>query len=500
MRKKNDKGVFDFFKDLEENKEIKTTIEKQNIRVIIGNPPYSAGAKSENDNNQNLSHPKLEKRVTEKYGQNSSSRASGKTTRDTLIQSIYMASELLKDRGVLGFVVNGGFIDSKSADGFRKCVAKDFAHLYVLNLRGNARTSGETFKKEGGKIFDSGSRATIAIIFFVKDASVRNSAIHYYDIGDYLKREEKLNRLSNFLDLDAIPFETIIPNNKGDWINQRDDDFDKLIPLKRDKKLQNPSVFDINSMGVTSGRDPWVYNFSKDALMQNVQKCMDTYNADLKRFNEVFREAFKSRAKGVKPSELYKQLNDQEITTDKTKIAWTDDLKNHLIKNTNLLESSEKRVRLSLYRPFNKQWLYWDKNWIHRQGQLPKIFPDESAQNVVINTGISKVFSALISSEIPCLDQAYPLYYYDDLGNRYNAISGYALNLFRRHYKDNTITEEEIFYYIYAILHHKGYLEKYKNSLAKEAPRIALSEDFKELYCTLTMRVEKCTQALNTKR
>ncbi len=139
-------------------------------------------------------------------------------------------------------------------------------------------------------------------------------------------------------------------------------------------------------------------------------------------------------------------------------------------------------VRLSLYRPFNKQWLYWDKDLINRRREFSKIFPDKSARNVVINTGISKVFSALISSEIPCHDLlAYPLYHYDDLGNRHYAISGYALNLFKRHYQDNSIVEEEIFYYIYAVLHHKGYLEKYKNSLAKEAPRIALSEDFKEL-------------------
>ncbi|GAA7735009.1 DEAD/DEAH box helicase [Helicobacter pylori] len=477
---KNDKGVFDFFKDLEENKEIKDTIEKQNIRVIIGNPPYSVGAKSQNDNNQNLSHKKLEKRVYEKYGKNSTAKNVGATTRDTLIQSIYMASELLKDKGVLGFVVNGGFIDSKSADGFRKCVAKEFAHLYVLNLRGNARTSGETFRKEGGKIFDSGSRATIAIIFFVKDTSVKNSAIHYYDIGDYLKREAKLNRLANFTNLDAIPFETITPNNKGDWINQRDDAFDKLIPLKRDKKRQNPSVFDINSNGVVSGRDPWVYNFSPDALRQNVQKCIDTYNADLKRFNAHFREAFKQRTKGVKSAELYKHLNDKEITTDKTKIAWTDDLKTNLIKNKNLQESHKDRIRLALYRPFNKQWLYWDKDWIQRQRES-KIFPDKDAQNVVINTTIRN-FSALVSDFIPDgHSNAYPLYYYDDLGNRHYAISGYALNLFRRHYEDNSIAEEEIFYYIYAILHHKGYLEKYKNSLTKEDPRIALSEDFKEL-------------------
>ncbi len=488
IEEKNDKGVFDLFKDLKENKEIKDTLADQNIRVIIGNPPYSAGAKSQNDNNQNLSHKKLEKRVKEKYGKNSTSINVGKTTRDTLIQSIYMASDLLKDRGVLGFVVNGGFIDSKSADGFRKCVAKEFAHLYVLNLRGNARTSGEERKKEGDGIFDSGSRATIAIIFFVKDTSVRDSTIHYYDIGDYLKREEKLNRLSNFTDLDAIKFETIIPNAKGDWINQREDGFDKLIPLKRDKKRQNPSVFDTNSGGVVSGRDPWVYSFSPDALMQNVQKCMDTYNADLKRFNAHFREAFKQRTKSVKSAELYKHLNDKEITTDKTKIAWSLALKQEFIKNKNLQESHKDRIRLAMYRPFNKQWLYFDKNLNEGQSQLPKIFPDKDAQNVVINTGVGngKNFSALVSGAIPDSHfigdaNAYPLYHYDDWGNRHDAISGYALNLFREHYKDNLITEEEIFYYIYAILHHKGYLEKYKNSLAKEDPRIGLSEDFKEL-------------------
>ncbi len=488
LEEKTNKGVFPFFYDLKENKEIKDTLADQNIRVIIGNPPYSAGAKSENDNNQNLSHPKLERLVYEKYGKNSTSRNVGQTTRDTLIQSIRMASDVVKDKGVIGFVVNGGFIDSKSADGFRKSVAQEFSHLYALNLRGNTRTSGETCKKEGGKIFDSGSRATIAIIFFVKDKSVPNNTIFYYEVEDYLKRDAKLNLLAGFENLESVPFKEITPNDKGDWINQRDDAFDKLIPLKRDKTLKNPSVFDINSLGVVSGRDPWVYNFSPKILTQSVQKCIDTYNADLKRFNARFREAFKQRTKGVKAAELYRQLNDKEITTDKTKIAWTDGLKNHLIKNKNLQESSMEHIRLALYRPFNKQWLYWDKDWIKRQGEFSKIFPDKDAQNVVINTGggNGKDFSALVSdfisdSSLISPTQAYPLYYYDDLGNRYNAISGYALNLFRRHYKDNSITEEEIFYYIYAILHHKGYLEKYKNSLAKEAPRIALSEDFKEL-------------------
>lgn len=488
LEEKSDKGVFPLFEDLKENQEIKTTLANKKIQVIIGNPPYSSGAKSENDNNQNLTHPKLEKWVYETYGKNSTAKV-GKTTRDALIQSIRMASDLLKDKGVLGFVVNGSFIDSKSADGFRKRVAKEFSRLYVLNLRGNARTSGEERKKQGDGIFDSGSRATVAIIFFVKDASVQNSAIHYYEVGDYLTREAKLNLLAGFENLDSVPFKEITPNDKGDWINQRNDDFEKLIPLKRDKKLKIfDTIFDLNSNGVISGRDSWVYNFSPNTLKQSVQNCIDTYNADLKRFNERFREAFKQRTKGVKKADRYKHLNDREITTDKTKIAWTDGLKNKLIRNENLPESGMERIRLALYRPFNKQWLYWDKDLIHRQGRFSKIFPDKSVRNVVINTGVGngKDFSALVSDFISDLglisrNQAYPLYYYDDLGNRYNAISGYALNLFRRHYKDNAIVEEEIFYYIYAIFHHKGYLEKYKNSLAKEAPRIALSEDFKEL-------------------
>ncbi|EMH04358.1 hypothetical protein HMPREF1407_00828 [Helicobacter pylori GAM244Ai] len=368
-------------------------------------------------------------------------------------------------------------------------MAKEFSHLYALNLRGNARTSGEERKKQGDGIFDSGSRATVAVIFFVKDKDAPNHTIFYYEVENYLKREAKLNLLANFENLDSVPFKEIIPNDKGDWINQRNDDFEKLIPLKRDKTLKIfNTIFDLNSGGVVSGRDPWVYNFSPNALRQSVQNCIDTYNADLKRFNERYRESFKQRTKDVKKADRYKHLNDKEITTDKTKIAWTDNLKNKLIRNENLPESGMERVRLALYRPFNKQWLYWDKNLNKRQYQLPKIFPDKGARNVVINTGVGngKDFSALVSDFISDLslispNQAYPLYYYDDLGNRYNAISGYALNLFRRHYQDDSIVEEEIFYYIYAIFHHKGYLEKYKNSLAKEAPRVALSEDFKEL-------------------
>lgn len=275
LEEKTNKGALPLYEDLKENKDIKDTLAGQNIRVIIGNPPYSAGAKSENDNNQNLSHPKLEKLVYEKYGKNSTAKNVGATTRDTLIQSIRMASDVIKDKGVLGFVVNGSFIDSKSADGFRKCVAKEFSHLYVLNLRGNARTSGEQRRKECDGIFDSGSRATVAIIFFVKDKDAPNHTIFYYEVEDYLKREAKLNLLAGFENLDFVPFSAITPNAKGDWINQRNDEFEKLIPLKRDPKLKIfDTIFDLNSNGVASGRDPWVYNFSPNILTQSVQNAL----------------------------------------------------------------------------------------------------------------------------------------------------------------------------------------------------------------------------------
>ncbi len=427
LEEKTNKGVIPGFEDLKENQEIKTTLAEKTIQVIIGNPPYSSGAKSENDNNQNLTHKKLEKWVSETYGKNSTAKV-GATTRDTLIHSIRMASDLLEDKGVLGFVVNGSFIDSKSADGFRKCVAQEFSHLYVLNLRGNARTSGEERKRQGDGIFDSGSRATVAVIFFVKDASVTNSAIHYYEVDDYLKREAKLNLLAGFENLDSVPFKEITPNDKGDWINQRNDGFEKLIPLKRDKTLKNDSIFDLNSGGVGSGRDPWVYNFSPNALKQSVKNCIDTYNADLKRFNERFREAFKQRTKGVKSDKLYKHLNDQEITTDQTKIAWVQNLKTQLIKGKKLDDFSQEKISVSLYRPFNKQYFYYERELVAWSFcSMKKIFPDKSARNVVINT-TTRNFCSLISDAIPDTHfigdaNAYPLYYYDDLGNRYKTLS-----------------------------------------------------------------------------
>lgn len=504
------------FPALNENKKIKSAIENQEIRVIVGNPPYSSGAESANDNNANISHPNLEIRVKETYGKESKTNF-GSTTRDSLIQAIRMASDKISEQGIISFVVNGSFIDSISADGFRKCIAKDFSNIYIFNLRGNSRTQfKEIAKKEGGNVFDT--RITIAIIFLIKDSQAKQNQIHYYDIGDYLSKEEKLLKIKELESAIHIPFRKIIPNKKGDWINQRGEDFEKLIPLKsQNENILNDEnargIFTINSNGLVTNRDSWAYNFSKQALKKNMQTCINTYNDNLAKFNQ---EEFLNQHKGIKKGDLYKYLTDKEITTDKSKIAWTRALKNDLINNIKSKDFTQENIRIVLYRPFTKQYLYYDKTWNEEQGKFHKIFPKKESKNIMILISGS---SSLIADSI--IDyhtfgdiQVYPLYYYeeDSLLNsqeqiKQEAIRDYALKLFQEKLKDTTITKKEIFYYIYAIFHHKGYLDKYKTELTKESPRIMISKDFKILSklgeelasLHLNMKMEKCIKTMNTK-
>ncbi len=480
------------FPALNENKKIKSAIENQEIRVIVGNPPYSSGAESQNDNNANISHPNLETRLKETYGKESKTNF-GKTTRDTLIQAIRMASDKISEQGIISFVVNGSFIDSTSADGFRKCIVKDFSDIYICNLRGNSRTQfKEIAKKEGGNVFDT--RITIAIIFLIKDSQAKQNQIHYYDIGDYLSKEEKLLKIKELESAIKIPFRKITPNKKGDWINQRGEDFEKLIPLKSQNDKQNilndenaRGIFTINSNGLVTNRDSWAYNFSKQDLKKNMQTCINTYNDNLSKFNQ---EEFLNQHKGIKKSDLYKYLTDKEITTDKSKIAWTRALKKDLINNIKNKDFTEENIRIAFYRPFTKQYLYYDKTWNEEQGKFHKIFPKKESKNIMILVSGS---SSLITDSIIDLHtfgdiQAYPLYYYEEdsllhpQGQiKQEAIRDYALKLFQEKLKDTTITKKEIFYYIYAIFHHNGYLDKYKTELAKESPRIMISKDFKIL-------------------
>lgn len=484
-RVKKDNTLFALeFKDLEANKHIKDLIANENIKVIIGNPPYSGGATSANDNNANISHPKLEAKIKHTYGKESTANLA-KNTRDTLIQAIRMSSDRLDRQGIIGFVVNGGFIDSSSADGFRKCVVKEFSEIYVLNLRGNARTQGEARQKEGEGIFDSGSRASVAIVFFVKDINAKKECqIHYYDIGDYLSREAKLQKIEDFKTLDNVPFMRIVPNQKGDWINQRGDDFDRLIPLKSEKKQQG--IFMINATGLVSGRDSWAYNFSKKTLRDSMQRCIDAYNEDLARFS---RDEFikKCEDKNLKKADYYKELSDKDISTDTTKIAWSRDLKKSFIENQRLADFDENKVRIAFYRPFAKTNLYFDDFWIEEQSKIKSLFPNKESENVLILTSLmaTKEFSAFIVNGLADLQtlsntSAFPLYFYQSNGQRECVISDYALSECEK-ILGVGVEKEEIFYYIYALFHHKGFVEKYKFELCKEAPRLSISKDFKAL-------------------
>ncbi|MBW5409318.1 restriction endonuclease, partial [Brachyspira hampsonii] len=244
---KND--VFDFA-ELKENKEIRRHILNEKINVILGNPPYFGGAKNQNDNNANIRHPILEEEIKNNYGKYSNAKLA-KNTRDTLVQSIYIASKRLEDKGIIGFITNGSFIDSVSADGIRKSLYEEFSNIYIINLRGNQRTSGELSRKEGGKIFDAGSRASIAIIFLIKDKSKKERNIYYYDIGDYLSREDKLYKLKEFKNINNINFINIVPNEKNDWINKRmnSEVWEKYIKLRKINNSDNYVIFNINGCG-----------------------------------------------------------------------------------------------------------------------------------------------------------------------------------------------------------------------------------------------------------
>ena len=389
-------------------------------------------------------------------------------------------NKIEQNGGVIGFILNGGFLDASSADGFRKCVAKDFSDIYVINLRGNARTSGETRKKEGDGIFDTGSRATVAICFFVRNPAYQGSAkIHYYAVEDYLSREQKLNILESFRTLAEIPFENITPNDKGDWLNQRNSDFETLIPFKNEEgapRQENP-LFMVNSLGLITNRDPWVYNFSKNTLQNSMATCIATYRADCAAFNQ---KAFEEKTRGTPNADKYKALTDQEITTDNTKISWTRSLKQKLIKQADIDDVDPQKIRTALYRPFVKTHVYFDKTWNENQHKLPHIFPEENSYNraILIGGNAARDFSVLMTDTLPDATKVFPLYYYHVDGRREDNISEKWLRVFQNALGAEGISKEDIFYYSYALFHHKTYTKTYANDLAKEAPRLPILRDF----------------------
>jgi predicted helicase len=467
------------------------------IRVIIGNPPYSIGQKSENDNNDNLSYTSLDNRIRATYAARSNATLS-KGLYDSYIRAIRWASDRLGDSGIIGFVTNAGWLEANTADGLRQCLAEEFSSIYIFHLRGNARTAGELRRKEKDNVFGSGSRAPIAISLLVKNPNAaQHGQIYWHDIGDYLSREEKLDKISTFVSIAGITesngWQTIQPDAHGDWLNQRNDDFSNFIALG-DKKSDAKKLFDNFSQGVLTSRDIWCYNASHNQVASNMMRMIAFYNQETAQFQNTFI--------GLDKKVLDTKV-DGFINTDSSQISWSRALKQELSKGRQF-SFAQTNLIASLYRPFSKQWLYYNRRFNEMVYQMPRIFPDATAENLVIcisNIGAKSGFSTILSNALVDFQtqfngQCFPLYLYDEpaqLNNdaslfatestrtRRDAITDAGLTHFQSAYPNETINKEDLFYYIYGLLHSPDYRERYADNLSKELPRIPrvnTAEDF----------------------
>jgi len=480
---------------LVDNSARRTRQKALDIRVIIGNPPYSVGQDSANDNNQNVAYPHLDSRIRASYSARSRAALS-KGLYDSYIRAIRWASDRIGTSGVIGFVTNAGFLEANTADGLRKCLADEFSSVYVFHLRGNARTAGELRRKEKDNIFGSGSRAPIAISLLVKNPhATQHGQIHYHDIGDYLGRDQKLARIADFHSISGIAeanlWQQIAPDAHGDWLGQRDDRFGAYIALG-DKKGGGTALFENYSQGVVTSRDAWCYNASKEALATNTSGMIEFYNREVDRFERF--------AVGLDRKERAREV-ESFVDSDSTKISWSVSLKQDLARGRRIAFDAQSIVP-ALYRPFARQWHYFDRQLNERVLQMPRIFPDAGAENRTISlTGLgeSAGFSCLMSDAVTNFhfiagSQCFPLYLYDDVVDeaaeapsqaglfhsarstaerqRRDAITDEGLAHFQSAYPGETISKEDLFYYVYGLLHSPDYRERYADNLSKELPRI----------------------------
>ncbi|GAA4035131.1 DEAD/DEAH box helicase [Arthrobacter methylotrophus] len=448
------------------------------IRVIIGNPPYSVGQTSGNDNNANLKYETLDGSIRSTYAELSTA-TNKNSLYDSYIRAIRWGSNrILKspDGGVLCYVSNGGYIDGNTADGLRKTLTSEFHDIYVYNLRGNQRTAGEQSRREGGKIFDSGSRNTVAILMLVKrPGAVEKSILHYRDIGDYIDRKEKL-AVVNSGQLGEIEWELISPTPDGDWINHRNTAFEACTPLG---SKYGSSIFDVYSAGLQTNRDAWVYSSSEEVLSSNVKRMMGHYNAEVERY---------LAAGSPTPVESF-------VSTDPTRISWARSLRNALRKGDQV-GYSRAAERKAAYRPFFKQHVYFAPLMNHERAQQPRFFPSLGIKNhgfYVVGVGNDKPFSSLAVDQIPDLSfwgsgQGYFFARYryptptsggllDELGadagwkQRIDNITDAALLEYHAAYGPE-VTKDDIFFYVYGILHSDEYKTKFAADLKKMLPRI----------------------------
>ena len=476
----NNKQSNIFSTELGENNARLAMLNRQDIRVIVGNPPYSVGQESANDDNQNDHYEELDARLAATYVQETVSSNKNKLY-DSYIRAYRWASDRIGNQGVIGFVTNAGWLDSSSADGMRKCMTEEFNSIYIYHLKGNQRTSGERSRQEGGKVFGEGSRAPVAIVFLVKNPKSSDyGKIYFHAVGDYLTREEKLAALKRDRSIAYTPMNVIVPDAHGDWFNQRDDSFSHFMRLDG-KKAKEPAIFKNFSLGVATGRDAWCYNFSKNKLSHNIQRLIDNYE--------------KARLKSLESENFV-------LTRNPTEISWNSNLEQRLKKNAKIKFENSALCK-SFYRPFIPSNLYFHVDLVARRYQLASIFPNNSIENLTIcSSGVDNLVIcinqnakdagqiALMTDHIADLHfngdtQCFPRWLPGeqakaaeetlDFGEPSVMPSGFspeALPHFQAAYSGKPITEDDLFYYIYGILHSEDYRTRYANNLMKELPRI----------------------------
>jgi predicted helicase len=443
---------------------------KLDIRVIVGNPPYSVGQRDDNDVAANVQYPGLDARLQATYVARSTGNP--RSLYDSYIRAIRWASDRIGSAGVIGYVTNAGYVDGKAADGLRKCLVEEFSSLYVLHLRGNQRTSGDTSRREGGKIFGSGSRAPIAILLLVKNPkAAEHGRIYFHDIGDYLTREEKLERIASFASISGVAsWQEVSPDTHGDWVKKRDDGFEKFVPLGDKAKLSAVTVFETYSSGVKTNRDSWAYNASRARVASNMRSMIVSYN-----------EAVAGRA--------------AFDVNDPAKIAWSWVLRGRHGKGQ-FGEFKAAAIAKAIYRPFVKTWMYYDQFFNENRYQMPRLFPDSGDGNIAIvvkQAWEGNGFPALVVNQVVDVQsaggtQCFPLYIYDEAEKeaatglfsgqpttgscRRDGITDACLGHFLLAYPGEAISKEDIFYYVYGLLHSPDYRARYADNLAKELPRV----------------------------
>jgi len=484
---------------LVDNSARRTRQKALDIRVVVGNPPYSVGQGSQNDNNQNVKYPGLDQRIAETYA--AKSRATLKNALyDSYVRAIRWASDRVGDRGIVGFVTNAGFLEANTADGLRKCLVDEFSSLYVFHLRGNQRTSGEVSRREGGKIFGSGSRAPVAISLLVKNPDTKERGqVFFRDVGDYLTREEKLDQVRTFGSIAGIAradgWVFIAPDEHGDWLKQRDEAFGKFL-VAGSKSGSEPALFGIFSNGVKTNRDAWAFNSSRSAVLSNMESTIEFYNSEVTRFGAAFA--------GVERSEREARV-DAFLNRDATRIAWDRPQKQGVVRGRKATFEPACVVP-SLYRPFSRQWLYFDPFFNNCVYQMPRIFPPGVQNRAIMvkqnwraNGQLSLMVDVIPEVQTDGGTQCFPLHSYDtdaqsheEQGGlfdsagphptgRRDAITDAGLAHFQTFYPGEPITKEDIFYYVYGILHSPDYRERFADNLGKELPRIPRvkrAEDF----------------------